>query len=53
MFSFDFFDFVKAKIVAYSVWKAIIVLSTIPIVHVMAIGFVIFMALLLVRELKK
>jgi len=53
MFGFDLLDLFKAKVVSYSVWKTIALLSVIPVTNVMAIGFVIFMAFLLIRELKK
>ncbi len=53
MFGFDLFDLLKAKVVSYSVWKTIALLSAIPVLNVMAIGFVILMAILLIRELKK
>ncbi|EBX4352461.1 hypothetical protein BK377_20840 [Escherichia coli] len=53
VFMFDLYDALKAKIIGYTVWKAVIVLSTLSVGHVMAIGFVIFMGFLLIRELKR
>ncbi|EPE3234972.1 hypothetical protein ACSHA4_004104 [Cronobacter sakazakii] len=50
---FDLYDILKAKIIGSTVWKAVIALSTLSVGHVMAIGFVIFMGFLLIRELKR
>lgn len=47
------YNFLKAKIVGSTVWNAIIALSVLPVGHLIAIGSVIFMGLLLVRELKR
>lgn len=53
VFMFDLYDYLKAKVVGYTVWKAVIALSHLPVSHVIAIGFVIFMSFLLIRELKR
>ncbi|HEK0658397.1 TPA: hypothetical protein SMP34_003842 [Proteus mirabilis] len=51
-FGIDVLDLIKAKIVSYTVWKTIALLATIPLMNVLTIGFVILLALLLIKELK-